>query len=586
MQSSRIVAIAAVAFVTTSCGLQVPGFTKPAPAPEAPPAVAAASPAADHAAHGAAHHPTAPRREMPEGAGAPLFGDLGAHHYPITTASKAAQRYFDQGLILTYGFNHAEAIRSYREASRLDPDCAMCAWGEAYALGPNINKPMDDADVPAAWQAAQRALAASKKASARERALVEALAKRYAKKPVADRSALDRAYAAAMRKVAKAYPEDLDVQTLYVESVMTTMPWDYYRADGKPKPETVEIVDVLETVMRKHPDHPGAIHFYIHAVEPSERPERAEAPSDRLRDLIPGAGHLVHMPSHIYLRVGRYADASLANEKAAAADESYITQCKAQGFYPAAYYSHNIHFLWASAGFEGRKEVSVGAAKKLVSVIPDAFVDEIPLVEEFLPTYLVGLARFGDWPTILEQPKPAEKRRYLTGMWHYTRGLALAATGKKDEAKTELAQVKAIRDEWAKGDLVFLSGSKPDQLLSIAANVLEARIAGESGRWKDAVAPLRKAVAMQDTLPYTEPPPFYFPTREALGHALLESGKAKEAEEVYRTQLTATPRNGWSLLGLARSLEAQGRADEAADVERRFEAAWQQADVKIASSIY
>jgi tetratricopeptide (TPR) repeat protein len=530
-------------------------------------------------------HTAAPRRVLPDGAGAPLFTDLGSFHFPVTTRVPLAQRYFDQGFILTYGFNHPEAVRSFREAQRLDPACAMCFWGEAYALGPNINKPMDDADVPAAWtatQAAERAAAAN--ASPRERALIDALAKRYGPEAVKDRAPLDRAYADAMREVARRFPDDLDVQTLWVESVMDTMPWSYYEADGTPKPETAEAIAVVESVIAKQPDHPGALHFYIHLVEASDTAARAEAAADRLGHLVPGAGHLVHMPAHIYLRVGRYHDASTANEKAAAADETYITQCRVQGYYPATYYPHNIHFLWASAAFEGRSAVSIEAARRLVANLTPEMVDELPLAEEFLPIPLVGLARFGRWDEILAAAPPPEKRRYLTAMWRYARGTALAAKGDVAGADGELRHVRAIRDELAPKKIMFWSNSRPDQLLDIAAHDLEGRIAGARGRWAAAVAPLRKAVALQDALPYTEPPPWYFPERDALGHALLRAGRPAEAEAVYREQLRRTPRNGWSLHGLVASLRAQGR--DASEVEAERAAAWQLADVELPASVF
>jgi tetratricopeptide (TPR) repeat protein len=541
-----------------------------------------------HAAHEAHRHghTTAPRRVVPDGAGAPLFNDLGTHRRPVTTRSALAQRYFDQGLVLTYGFNHAEAVRSFREAQRLDPDCAMCFWGEAYALGPNINKPMDEADAPAAWAAVQGALRAAPRATPQERALVEALAKRYAPEPPKDRAPLDRAYADAVRGVARAYPDDLDVQTLFAEAVMDTMPWAYYEQTGEPKAETQEITGVLESVLARAPDHPGALHLYIHVVEPSATPGRGEAAADRLRDLVPGAGHLVHMPSHIYLRVGRYHDASVANEKAAAADEAYISQCRVQGFYPATYYPHNIHFLWASAAFEGRSAVSIEAGRRVVAQVTDAMVAELPLVEEFLPVHLYGLARFGRWPEILAAPRPPVDRRYLTGAWHYVRGVALAATGDVGGAGAELARVRAIRDELAPKAIVFWSGARPDQLLDIGAHDLAGRLEGARGRWARALGPLREAVRLQDALPYTEPPPWYVPEREALGHALLRAGRPAEAEAVYRAQLERTPRNGWSLLGLAESLRAQGRTEEAAAAERERATAWQLADVTLPASIF
>ncbi len=525
-------------------------------------------------------------RHVPEGATAPLFGDLGDHSRAISTELELAQRYFDQGLILIYGFNHFEAARSFREAQRLDPNCAMCAWGEAYALGPNINKPMDDADVAAAWSAVEKAQAAATSAESWERDLVDALATRYASEPVADRSGLDAAYADAMREVARNHPDDLDIQTLFAEAVMDTMPWDYYREDGAPKAATEEVVATLESVLERDPYHPGAIHYYIHAVEPSDTPERAEAPADRLRGLVPGAGHLVHMPSHIYLRVGRYNDASEVNEDAAAADESYITQCRAQGFYPAAYYPHNIDFLQASAGFEGRSRVAIDAARKLRSTIPDELADEVPIVEEFMPRYLYALARFGRWDDILSEPRPKSELRYLTGAWHYTRGLAYASTGRLDDARNQLVEVDKLQAEWAKTDFVFLSGSSPAALLEIASKVLSARIAGSEGKWDSAVVSLTRAVESQDALPYTEPPPWYFPVREALGVALLESGRASEAAEVYKAQLDYTPRNGWSLFGLAMSLEAQGDTAGAKEARSRFEKAWRLADIELTASTF
>jgi len=519
----------------------------------------------------------------PDGAGAPLFNDLGTHHRSITTDSDLAAKYFDQGLILGYGFNHAEALRSYREASSQDPTCAMCAWGEAYVLGPNINKPMDPADTAAAYEAAQRAVHNAGDATPVEQALIAALAMRYAPEAVDDRSPLDAAYAKAMREVAKQYPDDLDVQTLYAEAVMDTMPWDYYIDPETPKPATRELLAALEFVMERDPQHPGALHLYIHAVEPSAEPERGEVAADRLGPLAPGAGHLVHMPSHIYLRVGRYADASLANQKASAADESYITQCRAQGFYPAAYYPHNIHFLYASAAFEGRSAVSIDAARKLSANMTPEIVAEVPISEEFAPMEIYALARFGRWEELLAMPAPPEGWRYSRAVWHYGRGMASAARGDIGAANTELGVLRTIASDPALAEMVFASGSTPAQLLDIAQRVLAARVAGASGRWKEAVALLREAVDQQDALPYTEPPPWYFPNREALGYALLRAGEPKQAEKVYRQQLEYTPRNGWSLRGLADSLEAQGKSRDAAKVEAELAEVWQQADVTLAN---
>jgi tetratricopeptide (TPR) repeat protein len=522
------------------------------------------------------------QRELPPGATAPLFNDLGDHTRSVTTRSPLAQRYFDQGLVLTYGFNHAEAARSFREAQRLDPNCAMCFWGEAYVLGPNINKPMDPADAPRAREASEEALRNAASASPVERALASALSRRYAAEAPADRSGLDRAYADAMRSVARSYPDDADVQALFAEALMDTMPWDYYLPDNSPKPETVEAAAALERALEIEPNHPGAIHYYIHAME-AVTPERAEAGADRLRTLAPGAGHLVHMPSHIYLRVGRYNDASLANQKAAAADESYITQCRAQGFYPAAYYPHNIDFLAASAAFEGRSQIAIEAARKLVANIPPEQIEAIPPVEEFSPKYLYTLARFGRWETILAQPQPDPDLRYALGAWHYARGLAFAAHGQIPEARASLAEVRVARDWWEEQDMVFFSNSSPEQLLEIASLVLAARIDGAQGNWAKGVPSLEAAVTLQDALPYTEPPPWYFPTREALGDVLLRSGRPAEAEVVFRKQLEKTPRNGWSLFGLAESLRAQGK--DTRKVQSQFDEAWAHADVKLEAAV-
>jgi tetratricopeptide (TPR) repeat protein len=569
---TALVALATACALAAGCA---PRRKAPAPPAKAP---AATAPSA-HV------HPTESRRTLPEGAKAPLFRDLGDHHYAITTDSELAQRYFDQGLTLTYAFNHAEAVRSFREAARLDPDCAMCFWGEAYALGSNINAPMEASAVPEAWGALQKARGA-RGASERERALIAALAQRYAENPPADRSPLDRAYAAAMREVARSHPDDLDIQTLYAEAVMDTMPWNYHAADGSPKPEAAEIIAVLESVIARAPEHPGAIHYYIHAVEASSTPERAEAHADRLLGLVPGAGHLVHMPSHIYLRVGRYADASRANELAARADESYIAQCQAQGVYPAMYYSHNVHFLWASASFEGKSTVAIAAADKLVANLSPEGLAKYPFTEEFLPTDLYALARFGRWDEILARPAPDPRFGYATGVWHYVRGLALAGKGRLDEAGAEHRRVLEIAASKPMGELTFTSGSTPRKLLTIGAVDLGGRIASRRGDHGTAIALLKKAVSLQDALPYTEPPPWYFPEREALGDALLRAGRPKEAEAVYVEQLERTPRNGWSLYGLARSLRAQGRTEEAARVEDAFTVAWERADVPLTASVF
>ena len=525
------------------------------------------------------------RRTLSPGASAPLFSDLGDHHLAVATREPLAQRYFDQGLVLTYGFNHAEAVRSFREAQRLDPTCAACFWGEAYALGPNINRAMEPDDGVPAWQALERARAAAPGAAPLERELIGALEVRYAAEPPEDRAPLDRAYAAAMRGVAKAHPDHPDVLALFAEALLDTTPWDYYAADGSAKPEVAEALTVLERALELAPRHPGALHFYIHAVE-AKQPGRAEAAADRLRGLVPGAGHLVHMPSHIYLRVGRYHDASQVNEEAAAADESYITQCRSQGFYPANYYPHNVDFLQASATFEGRSRLALDTARKLRRMTPPEAVGEFPNVEEYMPRQLFALARFGRWDELLAEPKPPDGVPYLSGSWHYARGIAFAATGKLEAAERERAALGESQRAWQGVERVFLSGATPQQLLEIADQVLAGRIASARGAWNEALAALRQAVALQNALPYSEPPPWHFPIRDALGQALLDAGKPAEAEAVFREQLVETPGSGWSLHGLAASLRAQGRTDEAREVAERFEMAWRRADTDLERAVF
>jgi len=519
------------------------------------------------------------------GASAPLFDDLGDHHHAITADVALSQRYFDQGLTLAYGFNHLEAERSFRAVTQLDPDHPMGWWGVALVLGPNINKPMDEASAASAWMAIKEALARKDNGSDKERAYVEALAARY----VADaavsagerRNELDIAYADAMRMLSQRFPADLDAATLFAEALMDITPWDYWTPDGEPTRFTSEIVATLESVLDREPYHVGACHYYIHAVEASKTPERAESAADRLGDLAPGQGHLVHMPSHIYMRVGRYHDASIANEKAAAADESYIGQCNRQGFYAAAYYPHNIHFLWASASMEGRSELALATARKLVAYMPRERIEEMPFLEEFLPVPYYTYMRFGLAKEMLDAPQPAAEHAFTRGMWHYGRGLALVMQQDPIRARTELRELVAIQESKEMQDLELFSGSKAASLLAIARNVLEARLANAGGDKTAFIAHLRDAAKLQDGLPYSEPPPWYFPVRQALGNALLSSGRFTEAEAVFREELVQNPRNGWSLFGLERSLRVQGKAEEASAVRERFEEAWGEADVRL-----
>lgn len=516
---------------------------------------------------------------------APLFSDLGDHHHAISTKSPEAQRYFDQGLVLSTGFNHAEAGRSFREAARLDPGCAMCWWGAALVLGPNINAAMEDGSVPDAWEALQKALALAPNATEAERAYIQALSKRYVAKPVKDRKPLDVVYADAMRDVSRRYPDDLDAAALFAEALMDVTPWNYWEKDGKPKAWTPEIISILESILARDPDHVAGIHFYIHATEASMTPERAEPYADKLGRLVPGAGHLVHMPAHTYMRVGRYHDASVANEAAAKADESYITQCRAQGIYPLVYHPHNVHFLVASAAMEGRGAASIAAARKLASHVDPATMRQTGLetLQHYWITPLYALTRFEKWEEILKEPRPARGLDYPTGVWHYARGMAFSATGQPDAGAKELAALSAIAGKDALESLTIWGFNSFSAMLGLAVEFLESDLAARRGDVDAAVAHLTKAVALEDGLIYQEPPDWYDPARQALAGTLARSRRWPEAEAAYREDLVRNRENGWSLSGLAAALEAQGKKAQAAEVRKRFEKAWPLADVHLAS---
>lgn len=531
-------------------------------------ALVATSSAQDHAGH----HPEAQ---------ATLYADLGDHHHEITTSSPEAQKFFNQGLTLAYGFNHAEAEAAFKEAARLDPDCAMCYWGIAFVHGPNINAPMFPESIPIAWDALQKAIAASKNATPREQAYIEALAKRYAEHPPEDRSELDRAFADAMHEVVRMYPDDLDARTIFAESLMDTMPWDYWDEDDNPREATREVLAALEYVMEQDSTHPGANHFYIHVVEKIQ-PERGIAAADRLGGLVPAAGHLVHMPGHIYIRVGRYHDAVLANERAIAADQKYGLH-HAHGVYPMMYMPHNPHFLWLAASLEGNSARAIEAAYDVVELTdPEAMRQPgFEMLQHFYVTPLYALARFARWDEILDEPEPEEDLLYPRAVWHYARGLALAATSRPTEARAELASLKAIA---ARGELAEISATGVNSigsLLNIAQHVLEGQIAAANGDTDGAETHLRLAIDLEDGLIYEEPPPWYHSTRLMLADILLDAGRAADAETLYREDLAIYPENGWSLYGLSRSIQLQGRADEANKVTERFKAAWSNADVTL-----
>ena len=514
---------------------------------------------------------------------APRLQNLGDHKHPVTTSSPRAQLFFNQGLTLTFGFNHREAGRSFREVARLDPDCAMAYWGQALVLGPNINMPMPPDAEPQAYELIQKAVALKAKVSERERAYIDALAKRYSNEEKPDRTTLDRAYAEAARQLSERYPDDLDAATLYAEALMDLRPWNYWTKDGRPYPGTLKIVSVLESVLERNPNHPLGIHLYIHAVE-AVKPELAEAGADRLGKLAPGAGHLVHMPSHIYRRLGRYADASEANVQAIAADEDYITQCRAQGIYPLGYYPHNIHFLWDAASMEGRSEVAIDAARKVASKLSAEKLREMPMLNSFAVVPLFAYTRFGKWEEILQEPRPADDLLFLAGIWHYARGLAFTATGRLGAAATELESLDKIAADKSLQELALFSPNSGAPIIKIAAEVLAGRLAAKRGETEKAIAHLHRAVLLEDALVYTEPADWHYPVRQSLGAVLLQAGRAAEAETVYWEDLRRNPENGWSLFGLMKSLEAQGKTEQDEEIEQRFRKAWTSATVTLTAS--
>ncbi|PRQ01133.1 hypothetical protein [Enhygromyxa salina] len=522
-------------------------------------------------------------------AGAPLLEGMGDYHFPISSKSPEAQRYFDQGMVLAFGFNHAEAIRSFRAAQRLDDSCAICYWGEALATGPNINVTsngkavMSKEERVAARAALEKAIERKPYASDLERDYIAALTARYSADPDAEREPQDLAYAASMRELARKYPLNDDIQALFAEAMMVTMPWDYWLDPDQPKPGTVEVLDTLETVIERNPVHPLALHLYIHAIEASSQPERAEQAADTLANLVPGSGHLVHMPAHIYWRVGRYNDATKANVRAAAVDEKYIAQANAQGFYPAMYYPHNIHFLWAASTMEGRSAMAIEAARKVADNVHMEQIEEYPSVEFFKTIPLLALVQFGRWNEVLAEPMPPTQFDYSNAIWHYARGVAYANLGNLDAARTEREALVPLRDS-VKVRFLDSVDYPATVLLTIADELLLGEIALAKGDNNAAVEHFTRAVQAQDQLPYMEPPFWYYPTRQSLGLALLRAGKPAKAEAVYRRDLDQYPHNGWSMLGLLQSLEAQHRDKEAAAVRTMFEHVWSQADIELSAS--
>lgn len=516
---------------------------------------------------------------------APLFENLGNLHFGISTKDQKAQTYFDQGLKLTYAFNHAEAHRSFMEASRLDPKAAMAFWGQAYALGPNINDPMpDDERRTKSYDALNKARNKAQNATPKEKALIEALSHRYSDDLTKDIPTLNMAYMNAMEKVVSKFPEDADVQTLYAASVMNTMPWKYWDNIGNPAPNTLKGKAALERAMVLNPDHPGAHHYYIHMVE-LPKPDLAIPSADKLGSLMPAAGHIVHMPSHIYIRVGRYDDAVKANQAAILADEDYISQCYSQGMYPLGYYPHNLHFLWSAATLLGNSDIAIDAAKKTAEKVPIGEMITMPFLQDFASTPLLAYTRFGKWNEILTIPYPGDDYRHLKLIWHYARGIAFIRKNNIKEAKEELEALTLMKND-PELETVAANYTNPTSVIAqIAHSVVSGEISAAEGDLAKAVEHLSKAIYLEDHLIYSEPTAWHIPVRQTLGAVLVKAEKFSEAEKLYKEDLEVLRQNGWSLMGLHQSLMGQGKLEEAKMIKQEFDTAWKHADIKISTSI-
>jgi tetratricopeptide (TPR) repeat protein len=505
----------------------------------------------------------------------PLWPGLGSISYRVTTRSAEAQRFFDQGLRLTYAFNHAEARRAFRKAQKLDPECAKCFWGEALVLGPNINMPMPADDAKPAFAALTRARERMTGAAAHERALIEALSARYAANPPANRSALDRAYAEAMGRVAAQFPDDDEIAVLYAEALMDLSPWDYWERDGvTPRPRVAALVPTLERVLARAPNHPGAIHYYIHAVEASNDPQRAERHADRLRGAMPGAGHLVHMPSHIYFRLGRYRDMLDDNRKAVAIDEEYLAATNAPlGMYRLGYYPHNVHFVLAAAQRTGDGATAIDAAGKLSRLIPDAAARTIAAVQPVKVAPYFAHVQFSPPETLLALPEPGESMPYVKAMWHYARGIGFAALERTDEAEAQRAAIGAL-ERTTDFAALTAAGIPGMQVMQIAQLVLEGRILQSRRDFGGAADRFEQAVVIQDDLPYMEPPYWYYPVRQSLGAALIQAGRLDDAERALQRSLYQSPNNGWSQYGLMELYRARGDDTARRAAEETLQRIW------------
>jgi tetratricopeptide (TPR) repeat protein len=512
---------------------------------------------------------------------AQLFDSLGNLHFPITTKHQEVQRYFDQGLMLATGFNHAEAARSFFEATRLDTSCAMAYWGLSYVLGPNYNAGMDPDNYERAYQSIQKAIKLSSYGTPKEKALIEAMAKRYPAKAVENRASYDLDYSNAMKKIHEQFPDDADIGALYAESVMDLHPWDLYEKNGTPKTWTPEIVSLLETLLQKYPEHITLHHLYIHAVEASTKPERGVKSALVLEKAAPNSSHLVHMPSHIYIRTGDYHSGSVSNQNAVKVDSTYLTGSYAQGAFPLAYFPHNYHFLAATATFEGNFKWAIQAAEKMAEITKKDLLAKpawATLQHYYTIPYFVA-AKFDKWDYIIDRvKKDTLNLPYPKAIRHYAHGLALAGNNKLEEATVELNQLKALSRDPDVHELTIWNINSLGSLLQIAALVLEADILTKQGEFKISEQLLKHAVELEDALNYNEPPDWIFPVRHNLGDLYLKNKKYKEAALVYEADLYLFPKNGWALKGLATAQQQQGMENETNSTRELLRKAWQWSD--------
>lgn len=516
----------------------------------------------------------------------PLFPDLDAESIPITTSSEQARQYFRQGYLLTVGFNHAEAVRSFRYALEQDPECAMCYWGLAYALGPNYNAGMQPEVVTLAHEAAKKAVKYSDGTTPMEQAIIQSIAVRYPAGPTEDRSAYDAAYTEATRKVYEQFPDNPYVASLFAEAIMDEHPWDLWEKDGQPKPWTPELISLLENTLKKYPDHPATIHLYIHATEASTQPERALAYAHKLPDLVPGAGHLVHMPSHTYIRTGDYHEGVLVNIKAVEVDSNYLTACYAAGIYPLLYFPHNYHFLTACAALEGNGALALEAADRMVERLETDIMAQpgYETIQHFWSIPMFLDVKFAKWDDILATPKPADVLIYPQAIWYYARAMAYIGKGQLKQAQQAYEQLQTYSKREEMYEIALFDINVIGDIIDIAEQVVAGELAAARGDYKTAIKHLRKGVELEDQLNYIEPPDWFFSVRHHLGPVLIAAGQYEAAEAVYREDLVTFPNTGWALSGLLESLEKQGKTEEAAQVRRQLEEAWQYADVQLAGS--